>query len=96
MKNSINNWRSQLQLLLIIFSGLSEFVYAINETPINKTNWLNHPKVQEIRDIYNQIESRITNNTLDKSEKSMESEETSVPISKIGSVPKVMIDYNGE
>ncbi len=83
MKNSLNNWRNQLQLLLVIISGLSRSGYALNETPINKTNWLNHPKIQEIRDIYNKIESRITNNTLDKSEKSMESEETSVPISKI-------------
>lgn len=83
MKNSINNWRNQLQLLLVIVSGLAGSVYAINEIPINKTNWLNHPKIQEIRDIYNQIESRITNNTLVKSEKSMESEEPSVSISKI-------------
>ena len=83
MKNSLNNWHSQLQLLLVIISGLAGAVYAINEIPINKTNWLNHPKIQEIRNIYNQIESRITNNTLVKSEKSLESEEPSVPTSKI-------------
>ncbi|NJO17630.1 MAG: hypothetical protein HC877_18405 [Thioploca sp.] len=82
MKNSINNWLYQLPLLLIMISGLAGSGYAINEIPINKTNWLNHPKIQEIRNIYNQIESRITNNTLVKSEKSLASEEPAVPTSK--------------
>ncbi len=56
----------------IVMSLLSGFVYASDNQEINETNWINHPKIKEIREIYNEVEGKIINRELIERRKAFE------------------------
>ena len=66
-----------LWLLTILFFGVGAMgSMASDDTPINATSWINHPKIKEIRELCNEIEGNIKIKNLVEHKRDLKREET--------------------
>ena len=75
--------RNAVIFIVILFIIGSSAVFSETDVPINKDNWVTHPKVKEIRVIHNEVEQGIKKNNLKKNEKSLEYQGPGKPTSKV-------------
>ena len=73
----------RLLFMIIMVSLLSNLIFAFDNTEINESNWLNHPKIVEVREIYNEVEAEIRYKNVIEQKKIFEYSEPYAPTLKV-------------
>lgn len=75
--------KERFLLIIIMVSLLSNLIFAFDNTEINESNWLNHPKIVEVREIYNEVEGEIRSKNVIEQKKIYEYSEPYAPTLKV-------------